>query len=62
MQKLGYEKEDLDTYKRKEHFIEMPDVIPSPKGKNPDATSKKLNYMDPRDADEQLLLLRFKHY
>ena len=46
MQKLGYEKEDLDTYKRKEHFIEMPDVIPSPKGKNPDATSKKLNYME----------------
>ena len=42
MQILGYEKEDLDTRKRKEHFYEEADGMPSPKGKDPKTVSKEL--------------------
>ena len=64
MQILGYEKDDLDTRKRKENFREA-DTDPhvsSPNGKDLKTVSKELRTIDPIEVDEQLLHLRFKHY
>ena len=62
MQILGYEKEDLDTRKRKEHFYEEADGMPSPKGKDPKTVSKELKTISQGQVEEELIKLRFKHY
>ena len=59
MQILGYERDDLDTKKRREHFIHNNDPtnqkVPSPKGKDMKTLSKELIMMDPEEIDEELL-------
>ena len=62
MKSLGYEKEDLDTRKRKENFFEEANGMPSPLGRNPKAASKELKTISPYQVEEELIKLRFKHY
>ena len=62
MQILGYEKEDLDTRKRRGHFVEEADRSPSPKVKDPKATSKELRTISPGKVEDELVKIRFKNY
>ena len=62
MKNLGYEKEDLDTRKRKDDFYEQSDGMPSPLGRNPKAASKELKTISPGQVEDELIKLRFKHY
>mgnify|MGYP007004898253 FL=1 len=65
MLSLGYEKEDLDTRKRKEHFRDDPEGecrAPSPKGKDPLAASKDLKFNTIDNVNEELVKIRYKHY
>ena len=62
MQILGYEKDDLDTRKRKEHFYEEAENSPSPRGKDPRLAAKELKSIKPGHVEEELIKLRFKHY
>ena len=54
MQVLGYQKNDLDTRRRKENFREA-DEDPhasNPNGKDTKTVSKELRTIDPMDVDE----------
>ena len=62
MKTLGYEKEDLDTRKRKDDFYEENDGMPSPGIRNPKAASKELKFISPGQVEDELIKLRFKHY
>ena len=62
MRMLGYEKEDLNTRKRREQFRLETDI----KQKSPQMRqlldTKELQVIDPEDVEEELVSLRFKHY
>lgn len=59
---LGYEKEDLNTKKRRDQFrIETDLGSKSPHSKQVFDTRELLT-IDPEEVEEELVTLRFKHY
>ena len=64
MRMLGYEKEDLNTKKRKDHFRETTDPNGSPQSpdKNKEAIVKSLNTIESEEVDDAIVTLRYKHY
>ena len=63
MQMLGFEKDDLNTRKRRDQFHESVDTKSSPKAANTVVNvMKTLNTIEPEEVDEQLTTLRYKHY
>ena len=57
MQLLGFEKEELDTKKRKDYLRNNHSVSPAL-----EAMTKELKTIHPEEVDDALVNLRYKHY
>ena len=62
MRMLGFEKEDLNTKKRREHFRDDEEAPEDLTAKQTKAAVKQMTITAPDEIDEQLVSLRFKHY
>lgn len=62
MKTLGFEKEDLDTKKRREDFMKDKESHTDQNKKVALSIFKSINTIEPDEIDDAFVNLRFKHY